>query len=469
MNGNGLGGSVAGVGDLNGDGLADVATGGAGNASVPGVVLVLDGASGTVLWTLAGGTPGDQFGTTVDRAGDVDGDGIGDIVVGAPGDGTFAPGAGRAYVYSGATGALIRTFEGEAAGDGLGVGVGPVADLDGDGFAEVLVAAQNAGPGSRGRAYLLDGAGVAPPVVFEPGPTGAGFGQFFLGACGDVDADGTEDFFVSDFQDTTNGNQTGRVYVYSGATFAVLHEIVGEGGNDAYGIGRGWAGDVDHDGHDDLFFASYLDNNAGAPNGGTGRVHSGATGELLAEFHGARAQDALGFDAEGLGDVDGDGEPDFLLSSVVGAGFGGTGLVHVISGAPAPPRAGCAARLHSGGVAARLTYRRSISLAAAEMELRVSDGVPSTTVIPFYGFISGSTPLGGGTLCVGGPLYRLPVDTLNANGAKNLPLDFGSAPLGAGRGAVVAGMPVHFQAWFRDVGGPGAANLTPSLVVTFCP
>ncbi|MEM6571348.1 MAG: integrin alpha [Planctomycetota bacterium] len=467
--GSGMGFAVAGLGDLNGDGLSEVATGLPGSATRPGEAWILDGATGAVLRVLTDSSPSDQFGGSVDRAGDVDGDGTTDIVVGAPGDDRVAVNAGRAYVFSGATGAPLRTFDGEAIGDALGSGVGPVGDRDGDGFSEVVVAAMNGGPGNRGRAYVLDGAGTAPTVQLEPGTTGVAYGQFFCGACGDVDADGTGDFFVSDWQDATLGSQTGRVYVYSGATLDVLHEFVGERGGDAYGIGRGWAGDVDHDGHDDLHFASYLDNNGPAGNAGTGRVHSGATGALLAEYHGSTAGDALGFDADGLGDVNGDGEPDFLLTSVTGAAAGGTGLVFVISGAPAPPTAGCTAPPHSGGVAARLFYGRSTSLAAAEMRLRIADGVPNATFVPFYGFAGQSTPLGGGVLCAAGPLFRLPVDAFTAAGARTVQLDFAVPPLGAGPGAVTAGVPVHFQVWFRDTAGPGGANLTQSLVVHFCP
>jgi hypothetical protein len=94
----------------------------------------------SVLHAFTGDSAGDACGSSVASAGDVDGDGTNDVVVGHYG----APGgvyAGRVRVHSGATGAVVFTLAGSAAGDQFGASVDGAGDVNGDGFADVIVGA----------------------------------------------------------------------------------------------------------------------------------------------------------------------------------------------------------------------------------------------------------------------------------------------------------------------------------------
>ncbi|MCA9773744.1 MAG: FG-GAP repeat protein, partial [Myxococcales bacterium] len=136
--GDGFGGAISGAGDVDRDGTPDVIIGArlfdgpAGADS--GQAVVRSGRTGAVLRTLNGENAGDRFGAAVSGAGDVNGDGTPDLLVGAVGwDSPSATDVGKVYVYSGATGALIRSIEGEAAFDVLGRGLDTLGDVNGDG------------------------------------------------------------------------------------------------------------------------------------------------------------------------------------------------------------------------------------------------------------------------------------------------------------------------------------------------
>lgn len=457
-----LGYTVASAGDLDGDGRSEILAGAPSAAPAPGRVLVLDGATGGVRFTLSAGAGGDRFGASVDAAGDVDADGVLDIIVGAVGATAFGANTGAAYVHSGATGASLWSHQGFSAGQQFGSAVGTIGDRDGDGHADVLVAAKDGGPGGRGAAWVFDGAtGVQVGATLLPTATGASFGEFFAGPVGDLDRDGVADFFVSDWQDQTNGSTSGKVYVYSGATLGLLVTPTGARPGDAFGIGRGLASDVDGDGVPDLFFASYLADD-GAANAGTAYVRSGASGAEVFAYHGTVAGATLGFDAEALGDVDGDGVDDYVVSRVPNAGLGS---VLVLAGSPAPPLTFCPGGLHSGGRRAALAARRSTSLTTNALQLQVSGGLAGELAWLAFGTERNAALLGGGTWCVGGATRRVgaPI-TLSPTGGALVTLDL-TGP------AFVAVAPLGtyvFQAWMRD-GAAGVPNTTNALAVTFCP
>ena len=141
---------VAGIDDLDGDGLPDVIVGATPSA------MVLSGGTGAVIWTFTGLEPGDSFGTTVANAGDVDNDGTSDIIVGAAG--------GYVQVFSGSTGAVLHTFIGPERFNGesewLGNKVTGVGDVNLDGHCDVMVGGYNAeidGMYRAGRATVFSG------------------------------------------------------------------------------------------------------------------------------------------------------------------------------------------------------------------------------------------------------------------------------------------------------------------------
>src|ERR1044071_9839265 len=134
-----LGFAVATVPDVDGDGRPDFATSSPTGANSFGIVRVYSGATGTLLWSAQGPAAGSQFGACVAGLGDVDGDGRGDIAVGAYfADFAGALGAGSVRIYSGATGALIRQHRGDAPDNHMGWSVADAGDVDGDGVDDVI-------------------------------------------------------------------------------------------------------------------------------------------------------------------------------------------------------------------------------------------------------------------------------------------------------------------------------------------
>lgn len=301
------------AGDVDGDGVPDQLVGAAG-ARGTGAAYVLSGVDGKVLLELVGEAQGDGFGRKVAGAGDQDGDGVGDVIVGAPNHDGNGADAGRVYVFSGATGEPLLVLDGMAAGDNFGRVV--------DGYANgddrlLVVGAPNAGPGSTGLVfvYRVEGGEAHEAFVIESQPDDANLGLMFVSAVGDVDGDGSVDVYASDWNSNANGKPaSGRIYVHSGADGARLLELAGEAAGDGFGIGTAEAGDVDGDGCDDLLIGAWQ-NDAGAQGGGRCYLYSGRTGALLSTYTCSTAGETFGFDTTGLGDVDGDGAPDFLITA----------------------------------------------------------------------------------------------------------------------------------------------------------
>ena len=311
-----LGTGVEHAGDTNRDGIPDVI------ASAPGSgkAFVYSGRNGKVLLTLNAEDPGDSFGRHVDGVGDVNGDGYADVIVGAPGNSAGGKDAGRAYVYSGKDGAVLLTLTGEHAGDGFGTAVSGFSDAK---HHLIVVGAGKGGPKHTGRVYVYTSLTRQPAFTIESDETGNALGAMFVSVPGDVDGDGVPDVYASDWSNAAKGRSTGRVYVHSGKDGHRLLTLTGEGPGDGFGTSASMAGDVDGDGHADLIVGAWQYGGA-APGGGRAYLYSGADGRLVTTFTCRTPGDALGFDAVNLGDVDRDGTVDFLLTS----GWSGVHGVH---------------------------------------------------------------------------------------------------------------------------------------------
>ncbi len=151
-------------------------------------------------------------------------------------------------------------------------------------------------------------------LTIDPDSTGAALGAMFVSVVGDVDGDRVPDVYASDFADRTLGPATGRIYVHSGATGRRLLTLSGEHPGDGFGIGSAEAGDVDRDGYDDLVVGAWQYSTVAA-SGGKVYLYSGRNGTLLRAITGRVPGETFGFDATGIGDVDGDGTVDLLLTS----------------------------------------------------------------------------------------------------------------------------------------------------------
>jgi hypothetical protein len=302
-----LGIGVEGAGDVNHDGIPDVI------ASAPGgnYAKVFSGRDGRVLLTMKGESAGDAFGRHVSTAGDVNHDGYADVLVGAPGNGAGGAGAGRAYVYSGKDGQVLLTLTGEHPGDAFG---SSVAGSDQGGRILLVVGAPGAGPGHHGQAYVYDRLTTLPKFTIESDETGNALGAMFLSLPGDVDGDGVPDVYASDWSNAAKGPSTGRIYVHSGADGRRLLTLTGETAGEGFGTSQSNAGDADHDGRADLIVGAWQYAGAAAA-GGRAYLYSGRDGRLVKTFTCRIPGDAFGFDAVTMGDVDGDGTTDFLITA----------------------------------------------------------------------------------------------------------------------------------------------------------
>jgi hypothetical protein len=323
-----LGITAEAAGDVDADGIPDlVATGG-------GAAVLYSGNDGRVIRTLR--SPGPLPLLAASTAGDVDHDGHADILAGAtppppqPGAPVKppAPARGAAYVFSGKDGSVLLSLEGERAGDNFG---SAVAGHAGDKHTLLVVGAPAAGERNTGRVYVYTSLTTKPAFVIDADDTGAALGAMFVAVPGDVNNDGTPDVFASDFSNRAKGPSTGRVYVHSGKDGSRLLTLTGEGPGEGFGTSASSAGDIDGDGHADLAVGAWQ-YAAAAPSGGRIYVHSGRDGRLLRTITCRIPGDTLGFDSVGIGDVNGDGEHDLLITSAY-SGINGyrSGRVFVVS------------------------------------------------------------------------------------------------------------------------------------------
>lgn len=319
--------SVEAAGDVNGDCAPDYIIGGAR-------VEVYSGADHSLLLDLTATT---GFGHSVRGAGDLDGDGLGDLLVGRQGASFSFPGAGRVWALSGADGSVIWTRDGAAAGQQLGSAAGAVGDVNRDHVPDVVVGAFGAGPAFGGEAYLLSGSDGALLRVLAPVDPQAAlfFGQFFASGAGDINRDGIGDVFVGDYGAGAGGTFNGSATIYSGRNGRVLHHLVGFNPGDGLGPGRGIP-DVNGDRFGDIIVAAYSSSD-GAPSAGKTYLYSGRSGALLRTMTATLAGDLFGVDALAVGDTNDDGLTDFLVTAV-GLSFVGldVGRAYLIAGTVLP-------------------------------------------------------------------------------------------------------------------------------------
>lgn len=357
--------ALAGGGDMDGDGVTDIAIGAPQHPNAAGFqrgavhIVPANAASASLIGfaEVLGSADNERLGQDVAILGDADGDGLDDLFVGIPGENAAVNGRGAAYFIPGpivgsvlgvdvATGAFV----GGKALEGLGGAVAAPGDIDGDGLADMLAgssANDDSGIDAGGAYVILSPlAGVA--------DTSSGFDARWLGevasdaagtsveGAGDFDGDGTPDLLVGALANDSGGNEAGAVYVASGAltgTHSLADALLILQGDTA-GMNLGGAlanaGDIDGDGLDDALMGAPRAPAGGIERGAAYLVYGGLTGIVDIDVAaGVTMLGAADFDQEGwglgAGDVDGDGLRDLIVGGPnADAGDGGA---FVISGA----------------------------------------------------------------------------------------------------------------------------------------
>ncbi|MCB9688702.1 MAG: FG-GAP repeat protein [Alphaproteobacteria bacterium] len=260
--------SLASAGDVNGDGYDDVIVGtygwnGAAGADEGRADVYLGGAGGlsaTPVWTRESGDAQSYYALSVDGAGDVNGDGYADVVVGAYGWSNTTFHEGAAFVYYGSPGGPSTTAdwvrEGEQNNASFGEAVAGAGDVDGDGYDDVVVGATNYN--SRGYVFVYHGgaAGLAttPATRMTNDVYSSSYGSA-VATAGDVNGDGYDDLVVAAETYTNGEGSEGAFYVYLGSSRGIVENPLLTGESDqvqAHMTTVASAGDVDGDGTDEV-------------------------------------------------------------------------------------------------------------------------------------------------------------------------------------------------------------------------
>ena len=378
--------SVSAAGDINGDGIDDLIIGAyladsngnsrAGRSYVvfgsdtglpnPFNLSSLNGNNGFVL---NGEESFDYSGRSVSAAGDINGDGIDDLIIGADeADPNDNMGAGRSYVVFGSDSGLPNPFNlssinglngfvlnGEAANDASGRSVSAAGDINGDGIDDLIIGALGADANDNiiaGRSYVVFGSDSGLPNPFNLSSLNGNNGFVLNGeesfdyagrsvsAAGDINGDGIDDLIIGADGAAPNGNGSGRSYVVFGSDSGLPNpfnlsslngsngfELNGKAEFDFSGRSVSAAGDINGDGIDDLIIGAYAADVNGNNSGQSYVVFGSASGlpnpfDLSSLngtngfwFNGEAAADQSGRSVSAAGDINGDGADDLIIGA----------------------------------------------------------------------------------------------------------------------------------------------------------
>ena len=314
----------------------------------------MDGPTGLVELSTAdakliGENTYDQVGYAVAGAGDVDGDGNDDLLMGAPWEDEGASDAGAAYVVYGPVSGFVDLSQadakllGEADNDHTGYTVAGAGDVNDDGFDDLLIGSPDDDTNwpSSGAAYLVHGpvAGTSSLAAADAKLVGVAQCGLAIDGAGDVNGDGHDDLLVATPEDGTQDSDAGATYLVHGPVSGQFDlsgasaMFVGENGGDQSGTSVAGTGDVDGDGLDDFLIGAKRADNVGAAY----LVTSTFMGMVDlyyadAKLTGEQGADEAGRAVAGAGDVNADGYADLLVGAPAAPGNTGVGRVYLVLG-----------------------------------------------------------------------------------------------------------------------------------------
>jgi hypothetical protein len=329
-----------------------------------GATVNLSTLDGTDGFRLDGEAAGDQSGYSVSSAGDINGDGYDDLIIGALGADSNGDESGSSYVVFGGAanmGATVNLstldgtngfrLDGELAGDLSGYSVSSAGDVNGDGYDDLIIGAWGADPNGSysGSSYVVFGGAADMGATVNlsaldgtngfrlDGEADTDYSGVSVSSAGDINGDGYDDLIIASYAADPNGTNSGSSYVVfgtganMGATVNLStldgtngFRLDGELAGDLSGFSVSSAGDINGDGYDDLIIGAIgADSSTGSSYVvfGTGNAFaptvnlSTLDGTNGFRLDGELAGDLSGFSVSSAGDINGDGYDDLIIAS----------------------------------------------------------------------------------------------------------------------------------------------------------